>query len=345
MTPEQAAKVFEAFTQADSSTTRKFGGTGLGLAITKKFCEMLEGEIVVRSEPGKGTVFTVLLPARARLEVLAAAPQPASQTMSQSLPASSGAGERGNVLIIDHDPLIQNLLKTYLARERCTARVANSAEEGLRGARMQRPDMIILDIAMQAVDGWNILARLKSDPELRDIPVAVLTHSDRKLLGFALSSAAYLTKPIDLDRLASVLREHCPSRQGTVLVVEDDCNSRDLLKTILVKNGYQVEVAENGRVALDKVNVQLPRMILLDLTMPEVDGFGFLEEFHKQPAAREVPVVVLTAKDLIAEDHRRLHGHVERIMTKDESPEAALQSVAALIGHRLHGALAPSPAA
>jgi signal transduction histidine kinase/CheY-like chemotaxis protein len=341
MSPEQVGKVFEGFMQADSSTTRKYGGTGLGLAIAKKFCEMLDGQISIESELGTGTVFTVMLPALTGPE----APSVTPQLTVERPPTTSRRGELGNILVIDDDPVIQDLMKSFLSREGYGVRIARDGPEGLRCARERRPDLITLDIAMPGVDGWSILATLKSDPELRDIPVVVLTVSDSKHLGFALGAADYLMKPIDRDRLAGALRRHCASRPGPVLVVEDDPNSRDLLRAMLAKDGYQVEVAENGRIALDKVNVSLPRLILLDLMMPEMDGFGFLEEFHKLPAAREVPVVVLTAKELTAEDHMRLNGHVERILAKGEGTETVLAAVVEMVGQRLGGAESPLPLA
>ena len=227
------------------------------------------------------------------------------------------------------------MLFRSLSREGYGVRIASSGTEGLRSARERRPDVITLDIAMPGVDGWNVLATLKSDPDLRDIPVIVLTVSDSKHLGFALGAADYLMKPIDRDRLASVLKRLSSPRQGVVLVVEDDANARDLLHAILTKDGYSVEVAENGRVALERVGVTLPQLILLDLMMPEMDGFGFLEEFQKMPAASDVPVVVLTAKELTAEDRKRLSGHVERIMAKGEGMNSVLATVVDLVGQHI----------
>ena len=293
MTPDQVGRVFEAFAQADSSTTRKYGGTGLGLAITKKFCEMLEGTIDVQSELGKGTTFTVRLPKRAEKE----ADLPPVVSSAASLP-SSNRESIGHVLVIDDDPVIQDLMKSFLSREGYTVTVADSGPTGLLRARELKPDVITLDIAMPGMDGWSVLSALKNDPELNDIPIVILTMTDNKNLGYALGATEYLMKPIDRERLAAVLRKYSRLRHDPILVVEDDPNTRDLLRAILTKDGWNVQTAENGRVALENVRSFHPGLVLLDLMMPEMDGFAFLEEFRKLPSIGKVPVVVLTAKDL-----------------------------------------------
>jgi signal transduction histidine kinase/CheY-like chemotaxis protein len=325
MTPEQAGKVFEAFAQADSSTTRKYGGTGLGLAITKKFCEMMDGTIEVESEPGKGTTFTVRLPKRARKET-------DSSPSASVAPLPSPAREPiGHILVIDDDPVIQDLMKSFLTREGYTVTVADGGPAGLLRAREVKPDVITLDIAMPVMDGWSVLSALKNDPDLRETPVVILTMTDNKNLGYALGATEYLMKPIDRERMAAVLRKYSRVGHDPILVVDDDANTRDLLRSILTKDGWSVQTAENGRVALEKVKSTLPRLVLLDLMMPEMDGFAFLEEFRRLPSAGDVPVVVLTAKDLTGEDRHRLNGHVKRIMAKGEGTESVLKKVRELV--------------
>ena len=322
MTAEQLVKVFEAFSQADSSTTRKYGGTGLGLAITKKFCEMMGGSIGVTSEIGKGTTFTVRLPTQA--ETKAASPR--AEIAAALGPAPAGQ-PIGHVLAIDDDPIIHDLMKSFLVREGYALTGAGSGAEGLRIARDLKPDIIILDIAMPGMDGWSVLSALKSDPDLRDIPVVVLTMTDNKSLGFALGAAEYLTKPIDRDRLASVLRKYRRLSRETILIVDDDARIRDSLRLTLTKDGWTVQTAENGRVALEKVNTARPGLILLDLLMPEMDGFAFLEEFRKLSFAVDVPVVVMTAKDLTLDDRNRLNGRVRGIMAKGSGTDSAITKV------------------
>jgi CheY-like chemotaxis protein len=326
MTSEQVGKVFEAFAQADASTTRKYGGTGLGLSITRKFCQLMDGTIDVESQPGKGTTFTVRLPRRAKKWVSASV-EVASQAL-QPFPARESIG---HVLVIDDDPVIQDLMKSFLAREGYTVTVAESGLAGLLRAREIKPDVITLDIAMPGMDGWSVLSALKDDSDLREIPVVILTMADNKNLGYALGATQYLMKPIDRERMASVLRKYSRLSHDPILVVDDDVDTRDLLRTILTKDGWNVQAVENGRVAIESVKGTRPGLVLLDLMMPEMDGFAFIDEFRKLPSMRDVPVIVLTAKDLTAEDRRRLNGHVKRIMAKGEGIESVLKKVQELV--------------
>lgn len=326
MTPEQVGKVFEVFAQADASTTRKYGGTGLGLAITKKFCEMMDGEIEIASEIGKGTIFTVRLPRCAGQQ-----PRPAASEESIVIPNVSAPGSAGHVLVIDDDRVIQDLMQSFLTRQAYMVTVANNGPEGLRRAREIHPDVITLDIQMPGMDGWSVLSALKNDPDLHDTPVVVLTMADDKNLGYALGATEYLMKPIDRQRLSAVIRKYSRLSRDPILVVEDDSSTRDLLRSILAKDGWSVQTAENGRVALERVKSTRPGLVLLDLMMPEMDGFTFLEEFGRLPWSREVPVVVLTAKDLTGEDRKRLNGHVNRIMAKGVGTEFVLKKVQELV--------------
>ena len=277
MSQAQLTKVFEAFTQADSSTTRKYGGTGLGLAITKKFCEMLGGSITVESELGQGTTFSVRLPLRAK--------QDATSIVGlggDPVPSPADA-RRGQVLIIADDAAVQDLMSSFLTGKGYAVTLANSGVEGLRLARESRPDVITLDIGAPEMDGWSVLSTLKHDDLLRDIPIIVLTMSDSRNRGYALGATEFLTKPIDNARLAAVLREYGRLKNSSILVVEDDSATRDLLHATLSKDGWIVETAENGRIALEKAGNSPPGMILLDLMMPVMDGFTFVEEFQKLP--------------------------------------------------------------
>lgn len=333
MTPEQVGKVFESFAQADSSTTRKYGGTGLGLAITKKFCEMLDGTIQVESEIGKGATFTVRLPRQ-----MAKEKDQSFSLASPVHPVSSPRESIGHVLMIDDDPVIQDLMRSFLMREGYTVAVADSGPAGLLLARERKPDVITLDIAMPGMDGWSVLSELKNDPELADTPVVILTMTDNKTLGYALGATEYLMKPIDRERLASVLRKYSRLSHDPILVVEDDSSTRDLLRSVLTKDGWSVQTAENGRVALERVQRTPPGLVLLDLMMPEMDGFAFLEEFRKLPSAGKVPVVVLTAKDLTGEDRKRLSGHVKKIMAKGDGTESVLKKIRELVAQSVAGA-------
>ena len=326
MTAEQMAKLFQPFAQAEASTTPKYGGTGLGLVISRRFCQMMGGDIAVQSEPGQGSAFTIKLPAR----ILDPKSQPAAPAESTSAPLPEGAP---TVLVIDDDPAARDLLQRFLGKEGFRVESAGDGEEGLRLASKLHPDAIVLDVIMPRMDGWAVLTALKAEAELADIPVVMLTIVDDKNTGFALGAADYLTKPVDRERLAAILKKHQrASRPGCVLVVEDDAATREMLQRLLEKEGWQVGAAENGRVALELVAEKRPQLILLDLMMPEMDGFEFVEELHKHKEWRSIPVVVVTAKDITIEDRLRINGYVAKILEKAAcSREALLREVRDLV--------------
>jgi len=327
LTPEQVGRLFQEFTQADAETGRKYGGTGLGLALSRRLCRMMGGDITVESAPGHGSTFTIRLPA--------VVTEPPTETVTAAGAGGSAgpaaeAAPAGTVLVIDDEASARELMERFLAREGFQVVTAGGGEEGLRLARERRPDAITLDVLMPGVDGWAVLAALKGDPATADIPVVMLTIVDERNLGYALGAADYLTKPIDRDRLLAVLSKH--RRGRSVLVVDDDPDVRALLRRSLEREGYAVVEAEHGRAALARLGEATPDLVLLDLMMPEMDGFEFLVELRRLPASRHVPVVVITAKDLTPEDHRRLNGSVERILAKGAvSREALLGEVRALV--------------
>jgi len=314
MNEEQLSKVFDEFSQADASTTKEYGGTGLGLPITKKFCEMLGGSINATSEPGQGSTFEIKLPAQAPA---GAEEEDAQESTAVAEIADAGPDGVPTVLAIDDDATARDLIARFLGGEGYRVLTAAGGEEGLRLAREQRPDLITLDVMMPHVDGWSVLQQLKDDPELAAIPVILLTMTDERNLGFALGASEYLTKPIDRDQLARVLSKYeGGDRSAPALVVDDEAANRDVLRKGLERAGWPVVEAENGQVALDRVAEALPRLILLDLMMPVMDGFEFVAELRKNEAWRQVPVLVITAKEITAEDRVRLEGQVSRILQK-----------------------------
>ena len=228
----------------------------------------------------------------------------------------------GTVLVIDDEATIRDLMQRYLVKEGFRVVVASSGEEGLRLARELRPDAITLDVMMPGMDGWAVLTALKADPIVADIPVVMLTIVDDKNLGYALGAADYLTKPIDRDRLLTVLHAH--RRDRPVLIVDDDAGLRQLLRRMLEPEGYAVVEAENGRVALECLRGMSPSVVLLDLMMPEMDGFEFVAEFRRHEASRGIPIVVITARDLSREDRERLNGYVQKILQKGAHGRDAL---------------------
>jgi len=288
MSPEQIDKVFEAFTQADNSTTRKYGGTGLGLTITKKFCQMLGGDISVNSALGKGSTFTIRLPSRIAASKPMAAREPSSTVKSnKDHVADSGIN---TVLIIDDDIAVQEVLRETFEKAGFSVACAASGEEGLRLAKQLRPAAITLDILMPHMDGWGVLIRLKNDPITLDIPVVLVTIMDDKNLGYSLGAAEYMIKPVDRQRLVALVRKHqygttdCP-----ILVVDDDAGNRDMMSRTLISAGYSVIEAEHGQAALTVLEQCNPRLIILDLMMPVMDGFQFMTKLREQEKWRTLP--------------------------------------------------------
>jgi signal transduction histidine kinase/CheY-like chemotaxis protein len=306
MTPEQLARLFEVFSQADAATTRKYGGTGLGLALSRRLCRMMGGDVTVESESGRGSTFTIRLPASVAEPVEEATPTVVST--ESVLPGV------GTVLVIDDEAAVRDLMQRFLTKEGFRVVTAPGGEDGLKLARELRPDAITLDVMMPGMDGWAVLTALKADPDIADIPVIMLTIVDDRNLGYTLGAADYLTKPIDRDRLVTVLKKY--RRDLPVLIVDDDAVLRQLLRRILEPEGYKVVEAENGRVALDRLRGVSPSVILLDLMMPEMDGFEFVTEFRRHEAWRAIPIVVITARDLSRDDHERLNGYVQKILQK-----------------------------
>jgi len=248
--------------------------------------------------------------------------------------AAASQERRGTILVIDDDTTARELIATYLTGEGFAVETAASGVEGIKKLRELRPAAVTLDIMMPDVDGWTVLAALKGDPALADIPVVIVTIVDEQRRGIALGAAGYLTKPIDRERLIEIVSQlRVAGAPGRVLVVEDDEDQRQLLRTILGARGWSVREAANGRLALDAIRAELPDLILLDLMMPEMDGFELVAALQANAAWRAIPVVVVTALDLTAEDRQRLNGGVEHILSKHAFPPAELMArVGALLG-------------
>ena len=337
LTPEQVGRLFQDFVQADATTTRKYGGTGLGLAISRRFCQMLGGDITVQSEPGHGSTFTIRLPAdvgpaqASAPEVVASAARPPTQSTRGSL-----------VLVIDDDESVRDLTGRFLTRDGFTVVTANGGKEGLRLARELHPAAITLDVMMPDLDGWTVLAAIKGDPELSDIPVVLMTIVDDKNRGYALGATGYMIKPVNRDELARVLRNICGPVGRNMLLVDDDDTMRKWMRKVLEPDGWVVVEAENGRVALTRLAEASPDVIVLDLMMPEMDGFEFLVEMRRHAQWQNIPVLIVTAKDLTDDEQRRLDGDVTRVLQKGAP---ALDELLREISRSLSGSIERSRAA
>ncbi|MEM1180066.1 MAG: response regulator [Acidobacteriota bacterium] len=328
MTAEQRRRLFKPFSQADASTARNYGGTGLGLALCKRFCELMGGWIDVESTLGKGSTFTVWMPqvVQARTNI-GTGEHPLPDRIATSEWQQVSRRRRGRmtetlidaqqVLVIDDDPAVHDLLRGMLEHLGFRVGTARNGRDGLERAKLLRPDIILLDIHMPEMDGWEVLGALKADSDLAATPVILISVSDERQRGYALG-AEYLAKPIDRGALEALLKKYRGDESAPrCLVVDDDAGQRRILRAALEEMGWAVQEAEHGLEALRSVASTRPQLILLDLIMPQLDGFGFLAQLRKNTAWREIPVAVLTAMDLGAEERSRLSGGVERVLQKD----------------------------
>jgi signal transduction histidine kinase/DNA-binding response OmpR family regulator len=329
MSAEQQGRLFQAFTQADASTTRNYGGTGLGLTISKHFCTMLGGSIDVHSEPGKGSEFTITLP-DAQAEAVQAAPAP------KLVPQSFPPGDEIKLLVVDDDESVHHLLSATLEKEGYRLLHAYDGEQAIELARSTAPDVITLDVMMPRVDGWSVLGQLKSAPETARIPVIMISILDERTLGYSLGASEFMTKPIDRARLVALVKQFA-GQPGSdlVLIVDDQADVRDIIKTTITGVGLKAAEAANGQAALDWLASHAkPALILLDLMMPVMDGFEFLDRCQAEGILDNVPVVVLTARELSESERTFLAQRTMLILTKGAQPIASLGAALSAIARR-----------
>jgi PAS domain S-box-containing protein len=308
MTPEQMSRLFGRFVQADESTTRQFGGTGLGLSITRAFCRKLGGDVTVDSVHGRGSTFTISLPAR--LDEGAGEDED-----GEVAPAAAARGDI--VLVVDDDSAARDLLTRFLEREGFDVKTARDGREGLALARQHRPRIVLLDVEMPDVDGWAMLQSLRSDPALHETPVIMISVLHERSVGFAMGANEYLTKPIDWAQLKRVMERFEEGGTGRrVLVVDDEPDARGWVGALLSREGWTTDIAVNGADALAKVDRAMPDLIVLDLMMPVMDGFAFLRALRARRDADRVHVVVLTAKEVTRAERADLERSVDRVLQK-----------------------------
>ncbi len=315
---EKIESLFQAFTQADASTTRKYGGTGLGLTICKEFVEMMGGVIEVESTVGQGSCFIVRLPLHVQKPEERSAHKPTLASGKQRLVDTqlNSIKENGIILVVDDDHEIRQLLSEHLEKLGYHPVTAASGEEALSLVHKLRPDAITLDVMMPDMDGWAVLTQLKSDAELMRIPVIMLSIIEDKAKGYALGATEYLVKPAEREELSRVLRKYREDAPALVMLVEDDETTRSMMCTMLERIECNVITAENGKIALQRLQQHRPDVILLDLMMPEMSGLELAQILHQHPLWHNIPIIVLTEKDLTPEERRDLAGCVEIIYQK-----------------------------
>ena len=316
MTPEQVDRLFQRFMQADETTTRQFGGTGLGLSLSRAFAQLLGGDIAVESTLGQGTCFTLRLPATSD----------GSQPTAAE-PSPDASAKRDQILVIDDEAAQRELMTRFLERRGYAVLTAANGRDGLELARKALPRVILLDVMMPEMDGWSVLSALKQDEATTDIPVVMVSFVADPGMSEALGAADALPKPVDWGKLERMM-EKLRGPGGRALVVDDDPDMRERLRSVLERSGWSVTEACNGAEALDQASPP-PELVLLDLTMPVMDGFSFLHRLRELPGCADVPVIVLSARDISGVEREQLSG-ADRILKKGET---SMQELAAEVRH------------
>ena len=326
MTQEQIDKLFQAFTQADASTTRKYGGTGLGLTIVQNLARLMGGDVSVKSELGKGTTFTVTIQ---NIEIEGNADINAEdlESLNRKTALVSKKDGKSTILVIDDDPTIRDLMTRHLEKNNFSVLQALDGAQGIKMAREYKPDAITLDILMPEMDGWSVLRTLKADKEVAHIPVVMASIIDEKKKGFSLGAADYLSKPVERDRLIGSIGKLLGSKAGKVImIVEDNEDLRFTIKEALTGADYFVLEAGNGKEALDLLDDKTsknPDLILLDLMMPTMNGFEFLE-LYRRDHKKQAPVVVITGADLNENDKKFLSSETTRVLEKSSMTDIGI---------------------
>lgn len=338
MTPEQMGKLFQAFSQADVSTQKKYGGTGLGLIITRRFCQMMGGDVTVESQVGQGTTFTIRLP-RTVVDPKARIAPAQEETPIQS--------DTIKLLVIDEDLEVADTIRRAIVEEFDVA-TASSGEEGLLLARQLNPDVILLGTSLEnGEDGYEVLKRFKAESDIAAIPVVMVSLSDEKSIAIAFGAAEHMVKPLNRKRLSAVIRKVLRDKSGRrgahrVLIADDDSTTRSMMRRMLEGDGWEVFEANNGHEALNIMEDSAPALILTDLKMPEMDGFALIHAIRARDEWGSVPIIVVTALDIGIDEGQRLRRQVQRVVQKGtcsrEDLMAEIRFVASAAARRLEEA-------
>lgn len=328
--------VFQEFQQIDGSSTRKYQGTGLGLPISRRLARMLGGDLTVESEYGKGSTFVLTVPPEFPEELKTAQEVVTAPTKVESRPAAkteTATPAKNQILCIDDDPDVLEILRKYLVPEGYSVVTALSGDEGIQKAAQLRPALITLDIMMPHKDGWQVLRELKQNPETRDIPVIIHSMIDNKPLAISLGAKDVLPKPVDKSQLLNTLRKMSLSSKQSILIVDDSEDFCYTMKRMLEDDGFSVRVAYNGKEALQAMKTETPALILLDLLMPVMDGFQFLRSVQDSGQWRDVPIVILSAKELTQQEVLDLNKRItEYLHKRDFSREVLSKTVNRILG-------------
>jgi signal transduction histidine kinase/CheY-like chemotaxis protein len=318
--PDDQQRVFDEFTQVGEFMNRQ-EGTGLGLALTKRLVEAQGGRIELQSAPGVGSRFTVVLPVEGVVV-------PTELPLNEAVPAAEASGD---VLVVEDDAGAVRLLRTYLESEGISMRVAGDAETALAMARRSPPSAIVLDVLLPGIDGWDVLRALKGDDMLRDIPVIMVTVVDEREVGFALGAVDYFLKPVSRNALMARLARYTFTtkvlqRPVHVLAVDDEPAALDLVEGVLAPEGFNVTRAESGEIGLAIAREQGADLVICDLVMPGLDGFGVIAALKADERTRRIPILVLTSHHLTEAEKVSLNGHILGVIDKMAEPATGLRA-------------------
>jgi CheY-like chemotaxis protein len=318
--PEDQGRIFEEFQQVAGRDGQGREGTGLGLALARRFVELHGGELSVESAVGQGSRFTFALPVRitSPVSAIAEGAQPIEAGTERESPA---------VLVVEDDPQAAEILRLYLEGAGYRVEVAWDGEEGFAKACALQPALMTLDLLLPKMDGWDLLVRLKGEPATRGLSVVIVSIIDERGKGFALGAADYLVKPVSREDLVNAVQHVSRARPTTevvtILAIDDDPLALELVDAILTREGFQVLKAYGGEEGIAVARRETPALIILDLLMPEVDGFMVVERLRADPKTATIPIVILTSKHLSPEEKARLNGQITCLARKGEFSRAA----------------------